>query len=219
MVAALANHCYTLDEVAPLPDRKVIDRCNPLIGAQRNANGIQPTAVIVLPVITDATFDPNGHKQADICDGAACGLSPDGERLFAFFLIDKSTVEAVDGGPTCAKGKAQAPGASRPVLADIPFAEPKKSPTPTRTPTRTPTPTSTPTSTPTPLATPTATPTIGPGTPTPTSTPGGGGGGGQGQCDIRGQFLQSLHAAILAGGVPVGDYDPNSLVKVVQLVE
>jgi hypothetical protein len=51
--------------------------------------------------------------------------------------------------------------------------------------------------------------------------PGGGGGGGPapGQCEIVGQFLLRFDAVLAAGGAPVGDFDQDSVVKVVQLVE
>ena len=48
---------------------------------------------------------------------------------------------------------------------------------------------------------------------------GGKGGGGVGQCEIVGQFLQRFDAALLPSGQPVGDFDNESVVKVVQLVE
>ena len=42
---------------------------------------------------------------------------------------------------------------------------------------------------------------------------------GKGQCNITGQFLASFDAAVLPGGVPVGDFDEDAVVKVVQLID
>ncbi len=91
MNAAAANNCRDMAQVAPAG--LLIDRCNPLGAAGRNAAGVQPTAVVVVPVVTNFC---NGACDLDIVgDGADL-------RQFAYFLIDRSTVEPIGGGPTCA---------------------------------------------------------------------------------------------------------------------
>ena len=96
MAAALANNCFTLAQVAP--SGTLIDRCNPLIGAPRDpATGIQPTAVILIPVMTDASIAACSGR----CDLAIVRAGD--LRTFAFFHIDESTVNPVNGGPTCSK--------------------------------------------------------------------------------------------------------------------
>ncbi len=76
----------------------------------------------------------------------------------------------------------------------------------------TPIPTDTPTRTATPVS-PTATPTFGPSvTPVPTATPGGG--GGQGHTIVYANFVNLL----VAGG-EVGDFDPQSTLRAIALVQ
>ncbi len=93
MDAAEDNGCLTYSQVTT-PSGELIDECNPLSGAGRNGAGVQPTAVVVVPVVTG------------FCQGA-CDLDIVGSgnelRHFAYFLIDLTTVETVNGvGPTCA---------------------------------------------------------------------------------------------------------------------
>jgi hypothetical protein len=94
---AVANSCYTASDVLD-SNGKLKDRCNPLIGAARGANGysgIQATAVILIPITTNASFDPSGHKAISLQQVGG------GVRLFAFFLVDRSTFESTEGGPYC----------------------------------------------------------------------------------------------------------------------
>jgi Flp pilus assembly protein TadG len=154
MTAAAANSCLTLSQVLDSSNR-VVDRCNPLIGATVTADPnypgcmtsqqnpcVQPTAVVLVPIVT-AFINPPGDL--DIVG------SGDALRLFAFFWLHPVNVQAitisVNGqpvtGPTCAGG---------------------------------------------------------------------------GQCQIVGQFVQA-NPALVAGGVPVGDYNSDAVVKVVQLIE
>jgi hypothetical protein len=227
LTAAAGNNCLTLAEVTDGAG-KLLDRCNPLIGAKGVGNPLtQPTAVIAIPIITDATWDPNGKKPVDLQTDS--GTPGQGQRLFAFFLVDRTTVVTINGvGPTCASPG----GGGNPTPTPTPIGTRTPTPTsvagtPTNTPTatNTPTPTNTPTRTPTPTNTPTPTPTATP-TPKGRRTPSGQvqaegltAASGNGQCDITGQFLQSFNAAVEASGVPVGDFNNDSVVKVVQLVE
>jgi hypothetical protein len=96
MTAAQANvpACYTQTNVAP--QGTLLDHCNPLIGAGRNASGLQSTAVVIIPVLTDATFSASADKAVSLQQAAG------GARTFAAFLIDATTLQRVNGvGPTC----------------------------------------------------------------------------------------------------------------------
>lgn len=101
MNAAIANDCLTVDQVLD-GEGALLDRCNPLGGAGKGAHPsfpeAQPTAVIIIPVITG--FDGEGCATGPHC------VDIDGEleelRTFAFFLVDRTTIQTVNGaGPTC----------------------------------------------------------------------------------------------------------------------
>jgi hypothetical protein len=116
----------------------LLDHCNPLIGAGRNANGYQPTAVIVIPILTDDTFPTNGSSPVDLQQG------PGGVRIFGMFLVDLSTVQTVNGvGPTCAPpgggGQPQVAAESL-LIGGVGAAKTPTPVTPSATPTATPTP-------------------------------------------------------------------------------
>ncbi|NJD66578.1 MAG: hypothetical protein FIB00_15285 [Chloroflexi bacterium] len=99
--AARANACLTFQEtVEVIGDKEYVrPECNPLEGAGLGSfpdyADTQPTAIIVVPVIT--TWEGcNGHCSLDVVgDGAAL-------REFAFFLVDESTVFGPN--PTCRQG-------------------------------------------------------------------------------------------------------------------
>ncbi|MGE0598645.1 MAG: pilus assembly protein TadG-related protein [Dehalococcoidia bacterium] len=101
--AAESNNCLTIGQVLD-GDGSLLWRCNPLGGAARGANGfadIQPTAVIIIPVVQD--FDEGGCNAFNNC----VNIIGEGDELrtFAFFLIDRTTVNTVNGvGPTCTNG-------------------------------------------------------------------------------------------------------------------
>lgn len=100
MTAADHNDCLLINEVLD-GNGALKDRCNPLSGAGKGADpsypNAQPTAVIVIPVVTD--FSGTG------CSGSHCvDIVGSGQQLrtFAIFLIDLTTVERVGNvGPTC----------------------------------------------------------------------------------------------------------------------
>ncbi len=98
MQAAAANGCLTWEQVAP--GGVLNDRCNPLTQAARGRLAAypeaQPTAVIVIPVISAFC---QGNCDLDI---VGAGSEP---RLFAFFWIDWSQTE-----PRC---RAQGSGGGR----------------------------------------------------------------------------------------------------------
>jgi hypothetical protein len=103
MEAAQSYGCYSFDEVTQIVDGEyeVLDECNPLIGAPKGADpaypNAQPTSVIVFPLIT--TWDGcSGNCDLDVVGD---GQDP---RTFVFFVLDPSTVEAIDGGPYCVHG-------------------------------------------------------------------------------------------------------------------
>ena len=215
--------CYTLEDTTYLQGgvRFIKPHCNPLGDARRNADGIQPTSVVVMPIIKQFC---NGNCDLDIV-GDGTDL-----RTFAYFVVDLSTVQAFQGiGPTCsppgggnnraftasgvAVGTVVVQNQGRPATnTPTPTKTPKKTDTPNPTATNTPGPTNTqlPTNTPVPGATNTP-------VPTPTSTPGSG--PPPGQCWITGYFVQAEMLPIAASGVPVGEYGPGAVIKVVQLVE
>ena len=165
MTAAAHNNCLTLSDVLD-SNGALKDRCNPLAGAGKGADSsypnAQPTAVIVIPVVTDFS--------GTNCSGAHCVDivgSGDQLRTFAIFLIDRTTVTAINGvGPTCAN-----PGNGGGKSAN------------------------------------------GNGN-------GGNSGGGNGQCWITGQFLLTHYAPVSTEfDLPTGEYDPNALLKIVQLID
>lgn len=99
--AARANACLTYPETVQVIDGKeyVRPECNPLDGAGLGSfpdyPDTQPTAIIVVPVIT--TWEGcNGRCLLDVV-----GDDP-GLREFAYFLVDESTVFGPN--PTCRQG-------------------------------------------------------------------------------------------------------------------
>jgi Flp pilus assembly protein TadG len=101
MTAAAHNGCLTLAQVTD-SNGVLLDRCNPLAGAGRGADSAypnaQPTAVIVIPVITD--FSGTGCTGSHCVDIVGSGTQL---RTFAIFLVDETTYRTVNGvGPTCA---------------------------------------------------------------------------------------------------------------------
>jgi hypothetical protein len=99
--AARANACLTYPETVQVIDGKeyVRPECNPLDGAGLGSfpdyPDTQPTAIIVVPVIT--TWEGcNGTCPLDVV-----GDDP-GLREFAYFLVDESTVFGPN--PTCRQG-------------------------------------------------------------------------------------------------------------------
>jgi len=138
--------CVTLNDVLEYANGPLRWECNPLGGAFRGADtaypNAQPTAVIIIPVVQD--FNEGGCGTPNNCvDLIGSG---DQLRTFAFFLIDRTTVQTVNGvGPTCANN---------------------------------------------------------------------------GQCWITGQFLRTWMAPVSTRfDLPTGNWDPNALLKIVQLVE
>lgn len=100
MTAADHNDCLTIGEVLD-GNGALKDRCNPLSGAGKGADpsypDAQPTAVIIIPVVTD--FSGTGCSGAHCVDIVGSGTQL---RTFAFFLIDRTTVTRINGvGPTC----------------------------------------------------------------------------------------------------------------------
>lgn len=101
LTAARANACLTFQETVEVIDGReyVRPECNPLDGAGLGSfpdyADTQPTAIIVVPVIT--TWEGcNGHCALDVV-GEGTAL-----REFAFFLVDESTV--FGSNPTCRQG-------------------------------------------------------------------------------------------------------------------
>ncbi len=93
--------CLTIEDVLDATGALKYE-CNPLGGAGRGADpdypDAQPTAVIIIPVVQD--FDEGGCNSPNNCVDII-GSDPE-LRTFAFFLIDLTTVQRVNGiGPSC----------------------------------------------------------------------------------------------------------------------
>lgn len=104
MAAAEHFGCLTLEQVLD-NSGALRDRCNPLSGARKGADpdypDVQPTAVIVIPVIT--SFEKHQGCDTDPKCVDIVGADP-APRTFAIFLVDVTTVRKVGSvGPTCSK--------------------------------------------------------------------------------------------------------------------
>ena len=98
MTAAQANNCFTLAQILDSNNR-LIDRCNPIIGATRGSlagyPNVQPTSVILIPILDSATW-PGGQKGVPLVQDGT------GQRIFAFFAMLPATVQTTNGvPPTC----------------------------------------------------------------------------------------------------------------------
>ena len=98
MTAAQANNCFTLAQILD-SNNKLIDRCNPIIGATKGSlagyPNVQPTSVILIPILDSATW-PGGTKGVPLVQDGT------GQRIFAFFAMLPATVQTTNGvPPTC----------------------------------------------------------------------------------------------------------------------
>lgn len=209
--------CLSLDDVSYTSGgvRYLKPHCNPLGDAAATGNPlIQPTAVLVIPVVTDYSCvkKVNGKCEFDVVG------TGNEDRRFAYFWVTDQYCQPNGSGNR--ESLADGVHVGEPATHDVLTApKPTNTPNPTNTPappTSTPTPkkNATPTNTPT-TPTATRTPSGGTATPTPTSTPSL----PPGQCQLSGQFIQNEYLPLRPSGSEYVDYTGDSVLRVVVLID